>query len=495
MSERNRRQFLQESMLATAAMAARSPTALLGDSTFTSSAPSQRVGLAVIGLGGRGRTHVGALAGRRGTEILYLCDADREQARRGHIVQRRQRRAARFVQDFRYVLDDPRVDAVTIATPDHWHALMAVTAMEAGKHVYVEAPVSHSVQEGLWLIETAQRRKRICQSGLQCRFSPAIERAMDWLSAERLGSVHRAYAYGSAMLQRRESGPCAIPATVDYSLWLGPAPPEPLQRSRFHYDWRWQWAYGSGVLGNHAIHQIDVARWGLDLHSLELSVIACGGRYRSDIPEQSLDAMVVEYTDGNRSLIAQADALATPGSRRLRAGVIFECDGGYLAITSYHGGAAFDFQGRQLCTFTGAIGQLPFQRFIDAIQETPTALEHASIEQGHLSSALCHLGNISIRLGSELAWQDIHREDDCHDVTTPAAPPFLTDQLASLLRERRRYDANATLRQGRRLAVDAMGRRVAGDAAATAMLRDARRCRLAGLAESTNGNGQAKDLG
>ena len=208
-----------------------------------------------------------------------------------------------WVEDVRRVLEDPRVDIVSVATPNHWHALAAIWAMQAGKDVYVEKPVSHNVQEGRRMVEAARRYQRICQSGLQARSNPGMISAIDYVRAGKIGSVR--VARGLCYKRRRTMGPSGtypIPPHVNYDLWLGPAPAAPLTRQRFHHDWHWQWPYGNGELGYQGVHQLDLCRWGLGQPSISETVLSYGGRFACHDAAQTTNTQVTVHGFGDSRL-------------------------------------------------------------------------------------------------------------------------------------------------------------------------------------------------
>src|SRR2546426_6346031 len=278
MNSITRRRFLENSILAAAA-AASVPAPLLSAEQRAVSA-NDKITAAIIGCGIRGKQHADELAKLSDCEIAYVCDPDRERADElaaDLVTQKRPQPKA--VQDLRVILDDKSVAAVFIAAPNHWHALAAVWAMQAGKDVYVEKPVSHNISEGRRIVQVARKLGRICQGGTQNRSNGALAEAIRYIHDGKLGEVKlaRSIVYG-----RRDSigGPagCEIPASVDYNLWVGPAAMVPLTRPKFHYDWHWFWNTGNGELGNNNIHSTDVCRWGLGVTGLGRTVLSYGGR-------------------------------------------------------------------------------------------------------------------------------------------------------------------------------------------------------------------------
>ena len=404
MGFRNRRQFLEESMLAAASAAAVGTPAISYGFEDQSSSPNEKLGVAVVGVRGRGGSHIGAFAGRKDTEILYICDADRDVgARRAAEVGKRQGgNVPNFEEDIRKVLEDKLVDIVSIATPNHWHALGAIWSMQAGKDVYVEKPVSHNVSEGRRIVEAARKYNRICQTGTQSRSNPGMIELVKFVQSGKIGdvTVARGLCY-----KRRASigtrGKYAAPGSVNYDLWLGPAPNKNhVSRPQFHYDWHWQWDYGNGDLGNQGIHQMDIARWGLGVDRFAVSTLSYGGRFSYVDAGDTANTQVVSHGYGKKSLIFEVRGLETSAYKGAKIGVIFEGSEGYAVCPSYNSGSAFDKDGNLIKTFSGNGNH--FDNFIQAVRARDHKLLNADIEEGHLSSALCHLGNISLRTGGPL---------------------------------------------------------------------------------------------
>ncbi len=408
MSKRNRRQFLEDSMVAAAAAVAASaaPSVLRGQENQSAS-PNERLGVAVIGVRGRGGSHIGAFAGRRDTEILYICDADSEIGnKRADEVSKRQSRKPTFVEDIRQALEDPKVDIVSIATPNHWHALGAIWAIQHGKDVYLEKPVSHNVSEGRRIVQAARKYGKICQTGTQCRSNPGMIDAMQYVQQGKIGELK--VARGLCYKRRGSIGPAgsyAPPASVNYNLWLGPAQEKPVTRPQFHYDWHWQWDYGNGDLGNQGIHQMDLARWGLGINKLSNRVFSYGGRFGYEDAGETANTQVVVHDYGDKALVFEVRGLPTEPYKGAGVGVIFEGTEGYVVMASYADGAAFDLEGNMVAKFSGDGDH--FANFLQAVRSRKHEDLNADIEEGHLSSALCHLGNISYRLGSTMKASEV----------------------------------------------------------------------------------------
>jgi len=414
MSRLTRRQLLENSLIAaTAALAGRAvPTAAKADENTS---PNERLNVAVVGVRGQGRSHLHAYARRRDTLVTYVCDADAEVGQsRADEVEKLQGFRPRFVQDVRELLDDAEVHVVSTATPNHWHALVSIWAMQAGKDVYVEKPCSHNVSEGRRMVEAARKYGRICQIGTQCRSMAATRAAIEYVHSGKIGQVK--LARGLCYKPRGSIGPrgtYAVPSSVDYNLWLGPAPQRPLERPNLHYDWHWIWDYGNGDLGNQGIHQMDIARWGLGLDRLSNAVFSYGGRLGYQDAGETANTQVIYHDYGDRTLVFEVRGLATDSLKGAKVGVIFEGSEGYVVLWGYDAGAAYDLQGNQLVSFTG--GGDHFDNFLAAVRSRRPEDLHADILEGHLSSALCHLGNISYRLGTSLPLAEMPRVLDSSD--------------------------------------------------------------------------------
>lgn len=356
--------------------------------------------VAVIGVHGRGMEHVRSLNNRNECVIATICDADSAVVGPAmKVVEKAAGKAPRYEQDIRKVLDDKNIDVVSIATPNHWHALAAIWALQSGKHVYVEKPVSHNVSEGQRIVDTARKHNRICQTGTQCRSMTGTRQAMAFLHEGKLGKVSlaRGLCYKARGSIGKVSGPQAIPSTVNYDLWCGPAPNKPLMRQHLHYDWHWTWDYGNGDLGNQGIHQMDVARWGLNKQELAQSVQSVGGRFGYVDDGETANTQVCLFDYGDCELIFEVRGLPTTPLLKAMVGNIFYGTEGYLVCPGYDSAVAFTPKGEIIKKFGG--GADHFANFIKAVRAGKKEILNADIEEGHLSSALCHLGNISYRLG------------------------------------------------------------------------------------------------
>jgi predicted dehydrogenase len=403
----NRRVFLHDSAALAASLAG---LGLMSPQADAETAPSKRrkrdandtLHVAIIGVHGRGKDHVKGFAGQHNCIVTTICDADADVV--GPAMSRAEKaqgKAPRFEQDLRRVLDEKSIDLVSIATPNHWHALAAIWAMQAGKDVYVEKPVSHNVSEGRRIVETARKYQRICQTGTQSRSQAGMRQAMDFLHSGKLGKIRvaRGLCYKWRPSIGKVNSPQPIPSSVNYDLWCGPAPDGPLMRKHLHYDWHWIWDYGNGDLGNQGIHEMDKARWGLGKSQLPRSVVSVGGRFGYVDDGQTANTQICVYDYGDVELIFEVRGLTTRKLHDVIVGNIFHCEDGLLVLPSYSGGVALSLDGSEMQRFGG--GGDHFGNFVQAVRSRRASDLNADILEGHLSSALCHLGNASYRLGVE----------------------------------------------------------------------------------------------
>lgn len=409
MKNLNRRSFLQTAGVATAALSfsARSWAQVNGSNSDI------RVG--VVGIKGRGQNHISELQKLKGVRVVSLCDVDKGvlTGKDGKVEN------AEHFTDIRRMLESKDLDAVSIATPNHWHALGTIWAIQAGKDVLVEKPVSHNVSEGRRMVEFARKHKKIVQTGTQSRSSiTGIQAAVDWVNAGNLGKIKvaRGYCYKPRPSIGKVDGPQPIPANIDYDLWSGPAEKLPLTRKQLHYDWHWVWNTGNGDLGNQGIHQMDIARWFLGEMELSPRIISLGGRLGYVDDGETPNTEIVYHDYAKAPLIFEVRGLPSKkGAKEMdkikgSAGVsvVIECENGYVYVPSYSKVVAFDNKDNKLKEWSGA--ESHHANFIKAVQSRDYKDLHADILEGHLSSALCHTGNISYQLGTKKAPGQIREE-------------------------------------------------------------------------------------
>jgi len=380
---------------------------------------NEDVRVATVGFGGRGGDHIEGFSKVKGCRIAGLCDVDDAILSRQKQKWNDQGVTVQAHKDIRKLLESKEIDAISIATPNHWHALAAIWAVQAGKDVYVEKPVSHNVWEGRKIVEAARKYKKMVQAGTQSRSSAAINESIRWVNAGNLGNllVARGLCYKPRPSIGKVDGPQPVPAGLDYDLWSGPAPMSPIRRKRFHYDWHWFWDYGCGDLGNQGIHQMDIARWFLGVDELSPRVLSIGGRLGYDDDGETPNTQIVYHDYARAPLIFEVRGL--PRSKELiknggwgavdmdkfpkdiggSVGVIIHCEGGTVVVPNYSSAIAYDKDNKKMTEWKGAEDH--YANFIKAVRSRKHTDLHADILEGHLSSALCHTGNISYRLGKK----------------------------------------------------------------------------------------------
>jgi predicted dehydrogenase len=400
----DRRDFLMSTAVLTAGAAVRG---------FAS--PNDTVRIAVVGCGGRGSSHVSAWSSMPNVEIVALCDVDESHiaAKLKTLESKGKPKPATYV-DFRKLLEDKTIDAVSLATPNHWHTLQTIWACQAGKDVYVEKPCSHNVFESQQIIAAARKYDRIVQQGSQSRSSPALREAVQRMATGELGEVYMArglcYKWRDTIGHTPVS---AVPAGVDYDLWTGPAPKREFTKNRFHYNWHWMWDTGNGDLGNQGIHEVDIARWGLGVtHPTKVSAI--GGKFMFDDDQETPNTLTASYefdvkgvkkmmTFEVRHWISPHEAGINGEKPGNTIGNQFYGSKGYLVIDNYN--KYYSFMGREQTPGpTGTARDEHWANFIGAVRSRKREDLNAEVEEGALSCNLMHLANISYRVGRTLHW-------------------------------------------------------------------------------------------
>ncbi len=369
-------------------------------------AASDRVQVGVIGLGGRGRSLTGSLVKMPNAQVTHLCDVDQANLERAaRVVQQAGGPAPRQSGDMRRLLEDKTIEAVFIATPDHWHAPAAILACDAGKDVYLEKPCSHNLREGRLVVDAARRNNRIVQHGTQARSRPSAIRAIEYVRCGKLGKVHAAKAWNIQMrdnIGHKEDGP--VPPGVDYETWLGPAPWIPFNENRFHYNWHWHWHFGTGDIGNDGVHQIDIARWALGVNS-PVRVSGMGRKLYFDDDQQTPDTMNITFEYGRKVLIWEMRIWNPYGLEQVDNGVGVYGSEGMVHIGRWNrrwGYKVFDKQGKLVLDDleTGGDDDHHMRNFLACVRSR--ALPNADIGIGHLSTLHAHLGNVVSRTGRNL---------------------------------------------------------------------------------------------
>jgi len=392
----SRRKFIKRSVAASAIYSL-VPHTVLG--------ANERVNIGVIGTGSMGGGHCGRF-NKDGSQVIAVSDADVN--RMGKVP------GAVQHQDLRKLIDMKDIDAVVIATPNHWHSLAAIWSMQAGKHVYVEKPVSHNIWEGRKMVEAARKYKRVCQAGTQQRSCPAPQSAAQDIKDGKYGKVLWAHCskLGSRAPIGKLTAPVPPPEGVDYNLWAGPTPMAPVMRTKFHYDWHWQFNWGNGEMGNWGVHYLDDLRHILGWDDVPSNVISVGNRFWDD--NGNTPNMLFSVME-HRGVKVVVDIRNLPGDKGGKGGAVYlgsragnyiMCEKGYIKIAR-GGGAGYDLDGERVAHYKGDGGSTHAANFINAVKTGDNSSLAAEIEVGHQSTAMCHLANIAWRIGSAQPVEEI----------------------------------------------------------------------------------------
>jgi predicted dehydrogenase len=468
MSQLNRRQFLNRSLTAAGVVGAgfaiggtKSSGRVLG--------ANDTIRIGVAGLNGRGESHVGAFSNMKGVEIAYLIDPDtRTYASRIKQIERRGGSTPQTVQDIRRALDDKNLDAVSVATPNHWHALITIWACQAGKDVYVEKPCSHNVHEGRIAVEAARKHDRIVQHGTQSRSEGHWARTVAVVRSGQLGKllVARALCYKP----RPSIGfkPNATPPEqIDFNLWLGPAPERPFNTNLVHYNWHWFWDFGNGDIGNQGVHQMDIARWMIPGATLPKSATSIGGRFGYKDQGETANTQITLFDFGDTQLIFEVRGLKTDGYLGQKVGNIAHLEGGTIVDNKFYPkGSSKAAPLPKVDSGPRRPGDSHFANFIAAVRSRKTDDLNADILEGHYSSALCHLANVSYRLGTEAPFH----AKACAFGDNTEAYEALGRMEEHLSGGNRLALEDQTYRVGRKLTVDAKAESIVNDSEANALL-------------------------
>jgi predicted dehydrogenase len=465
MVRHNRREFLKH----TAAGSALATFVLSGTkASGRVLGANDRVRVAVAGINGRGQTHLSGFGGMKDVEVAYLVDPDsRLFAARSEIVKRLAGNTPACVQDIRRALDDKTLDAVSIVTPNHWHALMAIWACQAGKDAYVEKPCSHTILEGRKLVEAARKYNRIVQHGTQRRTDPQWIRLVNDVRNGKYGKL--LIAYGYACQPRLSIGfkdPQEPPQGLDFGLWLGPAPEQPYRRNLVHYNWHWSWDFGNGEIGNMGSHQLDICRWALPDGATPKSVVSLGGRFGYKDQAQTPNSHLAMFDFGETKVVFDARGLVAQGKNKITnefytdQGVVR--DGKFFPNGRNAGMAIDNFPP------PGAPEQGPrhMRNFIDCVRSRKREDLGAEILEGHRTVTLAHLGNISYRLGEDVPF---NKQTKALGDNKTFYESF--EDVKRYLADRANMDlTSSTYRLGRTLQFDAQTEKFIGAPDADAML-------------------------
>jgi len=407
MNRMTRREFVKSSMAAGSALVFSGITTKIAPFAKVRGA-NDDIRVAVVGFRSKGAQHIKIFRKLPGVRVAALCDVDTTVLNREVKKFTDQNEKVEAYTDVRKLLEDNSIDAIVTATPNHWHSLLTIWACQAGKDVYVEKPVSHNIWEGRKMVEAARKYNRIVQAGTQSRSDEALQQVFAYLQEGNLGKIllARGFCYKRRKSIGKVDGPQPIPKAVDYDLWLGPAPMQPLRRQRLHYDWHWQWPTGNGDIGNQGIHQMDMCRWAIGQKGLPPRVMSIGGRFGYDDDGETpntqiaiLDYEPVPIIFEVRGLPRDKTSTAMDDYRGVRIGIVIQCEHGYFA-GSGGGGWIYDNDGKKIKQFSSTGGGGHQGNFIQAVRSRDASSLNADILEGHISSALCHVANISHRIGT-----------------------------------------------------------------------------------------------
>lgn len=391
-----RRQFLKNSVLLGAGLATSGVTSVRANPAGA----SEKCIIGVMGLE-RGLRLIDNALQLPNIEIAWVADVDAERVDRAIArIAERQNRAARGTQDFRRILDDPAVDAIFVATTNHWHAPATILACAAGKHVYVEKPGSHNPWEGEMMVAAARKHKRVVQMGNQRRSDESIREAIQRLHEGVIGPVRFARCwYSNKRGTIGRGNPTQAPDHIDYDLWQGPAPEQPFKDNLIHYNWHWHWHWGNGELGNNGIHPLDLARWGLGVE-YPTRISYNGGRYHFDDDQETPDTAIATFDFGGKGISWDGSSCVRRANETTGL-VRFYGDNGTLAMVG-DSIQILDADGKEIETMQGTRTELRdhIANFIAAIRTGETL--NSEIGDGQKSTLLCHLGNIAYRTGQTI---------------------------------------------------------------------------------------------
>jgi len=366
-------------------------------------AASDQVNVAIIGVRGRGRSLANEFAALPEVNVAYLVDVDENVLRQvADGFEKRHGKRPRLVGDMRRVFEDKGVDAVAIATPDHWHVPAALLACQAGKDVYVEKPLGHNVREGRMLVEAARKYGRVVQHGTQARSSEVVQQAIEMAHTGKIGRVLMAKAWNVQLRRHLGHKPDSQPPPgVDYDTWVGPAEWLPFNENRFHYNWHWHWNFGTGDAGNDGAHQIDQARWALGV-DYPREVYGMGRKLFFDDDQQTPDTMVVAFNYPDKVLMWEMRIWNPYKMEGVDNGVAIYGTDGMIQIGRWEDGSGFkvfDRSGKVVESGRrdGGTAESHVANFVRCVKTRQKP--NADVETGHLSALHCHLANIAARTG------------------------------------------------------------------------------------------------
>ena len=423
--------------------------------------------IGVAGINGRGQSHIKEFAGRDNVQVTYLIDPDsRLFESRSEQVSSRGGNTPKCVQDVREALDDKSLDAISIATCNHWHSLMTVWACQAKKNVYVEKPLSHNIYEGRKAVEAARKNDRIVQHGTQQRSSLARAKEIVAVQSGKYGKL--LVSKGYCCKPRWSIGvqsPETPPAELDFNLWLGPAPTTSFHRNLVPYNWHWFWPTGDGDIGNQGVHEMDIARWAIKGAGMPNSVWSLGGRFGYKDQGQTPNTQLAVFDYGEALLLFEVRGLVEKGTGvpRIVANEYYTDEGMITQGKFYPKGSQ---EGQPLDDLGGSVHpDGPFGNFLNAVRSRNVDELNADVEKGHFSSALCHLANISYRLGEDARLGANERYSGGNAVVAGGL-----DALKNNLAKIGMKPEASVFQVGRKLKFDAKNEKFSGDPTANAML-------------------------
>lgn len=362
-----------------------------------------KIVIGVMGLS-RGMSLAQTFAALPNVEIKYLCETDSNRlASAMKSMSAKVDNELVATGNFQQILDDPDVDALVCAAPNHWHAPAAILACKAGKHCYVEKPCSHNPWEGEMAIAAARKYKKCVQMGSQRRSSDKIGEAVELIREGRIGRVWYSRSWYANLRGPIGTGkPAEVPPHIDYELWQGPAPRQPFTTNRLPYNWHWTWHYGNGELGNNGVHSLDLSRWGMGV-DYPVRVASSGGRYRFEDDQETPDSHIVSFEfEDKKQIVWEGLSCSRLGIDGASFGVTFHGETGSIKLNAW-GYTVHDQKGKEIEKVDGVRSDADHvQNFLDAIRADDPTILNADIEIGHKSTLLCHLGNIAHRTGDSL---------------------------------------------------------------------------------------------
>ncbi len=390
--------------------------------------------IAVVGVRKKGKEHIQDFRRLSGVRVVAICDAD-TQWLDAEVAKFKDRniRVDTYV-DYRKLLENKNIDAVVLAVPDHWHALMTVWACQAGKDVYVEKPASHNIWEGRKMVEAARKYKRIVQVGSQDRSDVGLLPLAEHLKAGGLGRIQHVHGitYNARLSIGKVGGPQPIPATCDYNLFQGPAPLTPLMRENLHYDWHWCWPTGTGEMGNLGGHVLDDCRWTTGVTTMAPRVVSLGGRFGYDDDGETPNTIISLFDYDAFPILYEIRALprargekvdvyqgiTSRGMDRYRGihfGMIIQCEHGYFS-GGRGGGWTYDNDGKKIKQFAGDGGWGHMTNFLKTMRSRRVGDLKADVEEGHVTASMIHAAGISYRLAHRKPVEDTKKAVGSNDL-------------------------------------------------------------------------------